>query len=106
MSARQHAGAERRVVREPVGIELLDRNGGFHVPQLAHIEIASAELRPAQERVTGGLPDALSSHDPLSIVRERALVEMRLEDGRLCLFELEEERIVRAGALQQQDKGA
>ena len=106
VSTGQHAGAERRVVREPVGIEPLDRNRGFHVPKLAHIEIASSELRPAEERIAGSLHDALSGYDPLAIVWERAPGQVRLEDGRWRLLELEEQRIIRAGTLQQQDVGS
>ena len=82
MSSGQDAGAERRVVRETIGIEPLDRNSRFHVPQLADIEIATCELRPPKEWVTGGLHDALAGDYPLSIVREWALAEMRLQRGR------------------------
>ena len=103
VSTGQHAGAESRVVRERVGIELLDWNRRLHVPGLAHIEIASSELRPPEERIAGSLHDALASYDPLTIVWERVLSQLRLEDGRWCLLELEEQWIIRAGTLQQQD---
>src|SRR5215216_6445260 len=99
MSSGQHARAECCVVREPVGIKALDRNLGFHIPELADIEVAPTELRPPKERVTGGLHDALSRDHPLSIVWERVLVQMRLEGRRWRLFELEEERIVVASAI-------
>src|SRR5919112_736879 len=106
MSPGQHAGAEGCVARETVRVELLDGNRGFHVPQLADIEITSPELRPPKERVTGGLHDALAGDHPLPIVRKRTLLEMWLEHGGWRLLELEEERIVRAGGLQEENIGA
>ncbi len=60
---------------------------------------------PAEEGVGGGLGQQLALDHPLALVGVFALPGERGQHRLLCLLELEEQRLVRAVAEQQQDEG-
>ena len=46
----------------------VDRNGAFHVAQLANVVVASLDTGPPEEDVTGGLRQPLPGHDALPVI--------------------------------------
>ena len=71
--------------------------------ELADVDVAAeTALRPAQEDVARGLQTPLAGNHALAMVLERALGQESLEDRRLGLLDLEEERVA-GRALDHQD---
>src|SRR5262249_51957349 len=86
----------------------LDGGGALLIPELPDVEVAGGAgnalvTKPPEENVACGLHQALPLDHPLSVVRERALRQVWLEDRGFSLFCLEEERIVPVAAEHQHD---
>src|SRR6476659_9465176 len=100
MCPRKRPAARLRVEHEPARQNRLEVERDLPVPELAHVEVASLAVesqvgaQPAQEDVARGLHRPLSLDDALAVLPKLALPEVRLEDGRLCLLDLEEQRVV------------
>src|SRR5215469_14252451 len=76
--------------------ETFDMYTALHVAQLPYIVIPPvAAAQPAQEDVRCRLHQLLAHDDPLTLKLECAPGQVRthLQDGRLCLLDLQEERI-------------
>src|SRR5829696_6899609 len=97
----QHTRAECGVGNEFPGIEAFNGNRSFHVPELSHIEFAPSQASPPQERITGGLHDALASDDALSAVWELAPLHVRLQNRTSRFLELQNQRIIAVRTVQQ-----
>ena len=89
----------------------VDERRGLRVPELADVEVAldavrGVDLDPAEHDVARRLREALALDHPLAAVRELAVTEERLQDRRLGLLELEEQRIVVVAAEHEADPGS
>src|SRR4029453_8935095 len=58
---------------------------------------------PTEENVAGGLHEVLAFDNPLSLVFERARREVRREDRRRCLLDLQEQWVVAVASEEQDD---
>src|SRR3954462_14417266 len=68
--------------------------------------VDSSRAQPAEHDVAGGLHQPLAFDDPLSVVGELALAEVRLEHRTLGLLALQEQWVAVIVAEHQQDPGA
>src|SRR5215468_2414481 len=118
----QRPPAEPAVVVELVRVHQGDAHAALHVAQLAHVVVLGRHMqalvpiaadagaagadaaRPAEEGVGRGLYQQLALDHPLALVGVLALPGERRQHRLLCLLELEEQRLVRAVAEQQQDE--
>ena len=83
----------------PAGSMTSTSGRSLRVPQLAEVEVAldpveALRAQPAEQDVALGLHQPLALDDALAVVVGRALAEVWLEDRRLGLLRLEEQRIV------------
>ena len=70
----------------------------LHVPELPNVEMsAGVASRPAKEDVARRLHEPVAAHDPLPVIRVRALAGVRLQDRGSRLLDLEEQGIFFAG---------
>ena len=85
----------------------IQRDGSFHVPELAHVVLPAVDGGPAQQGIAHGLQCLLVFDHPLTLVGVpgRVAVDERREHGSPGLLELEEYDVVRARALQQRHVG-
>src|SRR3954471_7327259 len=98
MGSGKRPAADRAVRAEASGFHELDLRRALRVPELADVEVLRLAVDrfdpfPAEHDVRGCLHHPLASDDPLSVLREAALAEERLEHGSLRLLELEEQGI-------------
>ncbi|MNH00641.1 hypothetical protein D3C79_598410 [compost metagenome] len=109
MGQRQGPAAQLAILHEVAGLDHArgDVDAPLHVPQLAHVEVATPKLAPAEEDVRRSLDHPLPPHHPPPLV---AAVVFRGEIGGqhrgLRLFDLQEEGIVIVGAGQQDHPAA
>ncbi len=111
MSSCERPAADSAVGLELGGIHHLDLRRAFGVPELADVEVPLYAVDrddplPPEHDVGRGLHHPLPLDDALPVLLELALAEKRLEHGRLCLLELEEERIGSVPADHEQDPRA
>ena len=88
----------------------VDVGRALPVAQLAQVEVAglsveSGDALPAEEDVAGCLHQPLAGHHPLPVVGVLALADEALQDRRLGLLRLQEQRVLAVAAEQQQDPG-
>src|SRR5438034_5408489 len=107
MGPRERSRTLGRVEGESFRQRGLDVERDLPVPELAHVEVPRPAVEvllgvnPAEEDVARGLHETLSLHHTLTVVREAARAEQRLEYRRLRLFHLEEKGIVLVAPEQQ-----
>ena len=107
VTARQSPAAHLRVELESRRPEALDLDGTLHVAQLPPVEVPSRRSgHPAEEDVAGRLGEALAGDDPVPGVVEAALPEVRLQDRRGRLLDLQEQRVVLVAPAHQEDEAA
>ena len=86
MSASEGPAADIRVSLELGRRESVGWTTKLHVPQLTDVEIvAGSTSKPSQEDIAGGLHHPFADHDALSLILERALGRVRLQN-RLARF--------------------
>src|SRR5262245_48966927 len=105
MRTRQGPTAQLRVVEEGCRRQLVDAGRYLHVAQVAPVVVDTRRLvvSPAQEQVARSLHESLTFDDASGVVVVRAPSQVRLEDRRLRLFDLEDERVVGTAPLQERD---
>src|SRR4051794_29272648 len=107
--AGQRPAARAGVDDEPAWRDSTEIERRLPVPELAHVEVALLLVEaalvadPAEEDVARGLHRPLAFDDALAVVCERAPAEVRLEHGRPCLLDLQEERIAVVATEHQHD---
>src|SRR4051812_39040189 len=99
------------IARETLGVDRLQVRRGLAVPELANVEVprdavGREEPAPAEEDVARGLHQPLAVHDAPAVLRGAAPAGERLEDRTLRLLRLEDERIVRIPAEEEDAPGA
>ena len=107
MGARQRPGAEGAVQAETVGGQDVQIGSALVVPELADVVVARSAVEdggalPAEQHVAGRLHQALALDHALAVVVVIARSEVALEDRRLGLLELEEQRVVVVAAEHEQ----
>src|SRR5438270_4064663 len=68
------------IVDETLGIQTRDIHGQLHVSQLANIQVDGVRFRPSKKEITGGLHDALSTDDPLTMAGIGTGAQVTFED--------------------------
>ena len=85
--------ADQRTTREHRRVD-----GALHVLELAHIEAASVQRRPAEEGVADSLHHPAAHHHALAVGQQRLLAERRLDRRGLGLLDLQHQLVVQAVA--------
>src|SRR3954447_10037582 len=111
VGAAEGGTADTGVQRGTGHLHGVDVGAALPVVELAHVVVAghavdSGDPLPPEEDVARRLHQPLTDDDPLPVVGVHARATEPLQDGRLCLLDLEEERVTVVAAEEQQDVAA
>lgn len=88
VGAGESPATEATVFDETPGVQARDIHRQLHVSQLPNVKVEGVRCRPSKEEIAGGLHDALSTDDPVSMARIATGAEVTFEDRSLGFLDL------------------